>query len=921
VDQFYFEEGYIVQGYHVYIAEASVQFTPYIAEGYFPTDFFEDRGSLATLTCIAQIVVGQQVLANGAWSSSSSLSAAVSKLMSSTVTLESSFSQTTIATKNSDIDLFAFSDAAISIQVQRLRDNNISASSAFNIAIDGARVRYIDSAEQSAFSFDVINQRSRATTLDAQAAFSLTVSVQGTTDEVSADLVATSTVYANGGRRELGLAQLQAFSSIFTSRFVGTDRPKTITGTFDGIGLINSSSRLTDLTGIPNVDDWYYQTWVNPTASPNSFSVDAREILYIPLGNREISISLRWRSAQGPTLSINALGVSAILASPGTVAISFTGGQRLSIYVNGTRVATQQIVDTAGWSMAAPDTVRFANGFPFTSGSNTWTNRTDYAWLTYGNYTNGGSASYTTPTPVNNENTIFFYEFNGNGNETTSLTQTGAAAIASTATVLSSLSGVFNSQSNIQSSSSLACTISHIEGADLTAFSDAALNAQILRIQQSAVSVQSQFSLNCQDSKVTDIQSNQSCSSTVNADISVIRNAQIATEAVGTQLTAVARLAGLFADDLVIVTLSANAVVTRFAVSSLSSSATVVADNFRVRFNSVTAISEFTNVVQGFVGIVGSSNISAQFAQTTVANRFRDTPITLSAVSELSATGNNLGKIESSLFDAVTMTTVAVKIASASTTTNTTATVAANTDLSLTKTYQSAISASFTKTITAEKRVGTFVFLTAFASKLTVAVKQTVTDLDVEIISSMSVSAVKTARTSAAVISTTTQTAAVVKTVRAISSQSSNFTQTADAIKAVFGSASLSVLAFELAAAVKTAGISISTNTVATMTVSAVKTARVNSNLNSNITVVAPIGRIRLAGSALSSNFTQTSRPGFLASAQITIASAMTFVSEVREIRLDEIVYVIPGEIWVYEITSETRLHSIGSETREYIIT
>jgi hypothetical protein len=53
----------------------------------------------------------------------------------------------------------------------------------------------------------------------------------------------------------------------------------------------------------------------------------------------------------------------------------------------------------------------------------------------------------------------------------------------------------------------------------------------------------------------------------------------------------------------------------------------------------------------------------------------------------------------------------------------------------------------------------------------------------------------------------------------------------------------------------------------------------------------------------------------------IPIASAMTFVSEVREIHIEEIVYVIPGEIWEYDINSETRLQVIGSESREYIIT
>ena len=944
MDQLYFEEGYIAQGYHVYIAEASVQFTPYIVEGYLDSGYFEDRGSVAALTCIAQIVVGQEVLANGSWSSNFNLTVGISKLVSVSVDLNSSFSQSTIATRNSDIDLFAFSDAAISIQVQRIRDNNITASSAFTIAIDGARVRYIDSAEQSAFSFDVVNQRSRATSLNAQAAFSLAASVNATVDEVSANLVSTFSVYANGGFRLESSSALNVYSSIFTTRLLGTDRPKTLTGTFNSTSLINSSSRVTDLSNLPTATNWYYQTEIQLSASNSLRNFQNKELLYIPLGTRsgaERSIRV---SASYPQSSATAIVVTGLFAPPSnlsgqalldpgqsagtgpiTIAVSFTEsgfGPRAAVYINGTRVAVLSGIGVSSWTASAAETIRFSQDWPFTiSPSSIHTAFTNYAWFTYGNLTNSGAETYSLPTPSNTPDTIFLYNFNGNGNETTGIAQTGAAAITSTATLSARLSGVFNNQSNLQSSSSLACTISHIEGADLTAFSNAALTTEILRIKQLAASVQTEFTVSCQGSKVTDVDSDQSCSSAVTADASVIRDAQIATEAVGTQLTAVVRLAGLFADDLVIASLSADAVVTRSAESLLVSNATVAADNFRVRFNSIDAASEFTNVVQGFVGVVGASDMSAVFAQNTDANRFRDNTATLNAVSELLATGNNLGKIEGSLFDAVSMTIEAVKITSAITTANTTATVAANTDISLTKDYQSAMSASFADSFTAEKRVGTFAFLTAFASKLTVAVKQTVTDLDVEVISSMSVSATKTTSVNANFANTTTQSTVAVKTARPISSQASEFAQTTTAIKAVFGSASLSVLAFELVAAVKTAGISISTNTAATMTMSAVKTARTTSSLNSTAVLTASILRIRSGQSALNSNFAQISTVGYLASAQITIASAMTFVSEVREIHIEEIVYVIPGEIWEYEITSETRLQVIGSESREYIIT
>jgi hypothetical protein len=937
VDQLYFEEGYIAQGYHVYIAEALVGFGPYIAEGYLPTDFFEDRGSFAALSCVAQIVVGQEVLANGSWSSSFSLTAGISKLVSVSVDLNSNFSQTTIATRNSDIDLFAFSDAAISIQVQRIRDNNITASSAFTIAIDGARVRYIDSAEESAFSFDVVNQRSRATSLDAQAAFSLAAVIDATTDEVSANLVSAFSVNAIIGVRKQFNSSINAYSSILVSRRVGQIRPRNLNvGTINANNFFDSNIKrfgthsykprqgsLTFSSGntfinpikISAGQSFIAEGWVyydNSTSAYLSFNIGPVSILLSPNDRTQGSVT---NSFGATTFSFDAVGISPSRNSWQYWAI-VSDGSRISWYLNANRVAT---------TTTLPTNYRVYSLDIYNNSSGAWTDELSFHKNTTLGF-NPNNSTITIPTSARTNDlstTEALWHFDGNGLDDfpSDTSQTGSAELISTFVINAKLTGPEKFSANLQSNSNLTCAISHIEGADLTAFGEASLNAQILRIQDSPATIELQFSLNCQDSKVTDVESNQSCNSSVNADISAIRDAQIATEAVGTQLIAAVRLAGLFVDDLVTTTLSADAVVTRSAVSSLLSSATVVADNFRIRFNSIDTASEFVSEVQGFVGVVGGSDMSAVFAQTADANRFRDNTVTLNAACQLSATGNNLGKIEGSLFDAVTMTTAAVKITSAVSTANTTAAVTANTDISLTKTYQSALSSSFTDSFTAEKRVGTFVFLTAFASKLTVAVKQSVTDLDVEVISTMSVSATKTTSVNANFANTTTQSTLAVKTARAISSQSSNFAQTTSAIKAVFGSASLSVLAFNLTAAVKTAGISISTNTTATMSVSAVKIARANSSLNSTANVAASILRIRPGQSALSSNFAQISTVGYLASAQITIASAMTFVSEVREIHIEEIVYVIPGEIWEYEISSETRLHTIGSESREYIIT
>jgi hypothetical protein len=84
------------------------------------------------------------------------------------------------------------------------------------------------------------------------------------------------------------------------------------------------------------------------------------------------------------------------------------------------------------------------------------------------------------------------------------------------------------------------------------------------------------------------------------------------------------------------------------------------------------------------------------------------------------------------------------------------------------------------------------------------------------------------------------------------------------------------------------------------------------------LTVV--IGKISGTSAGLTSAFALAGNGGKRVNGQATISSAMQFVVAVREIRLDNIVYVIPGETRVYVIKGETRIHRIREETRYYTI-
>jgi len=172
VDQYYFEEGYTEARYFGYIAQAQSGFTPYIAEGYLPTDFFEDRGAFASIFCDAEIKQGMLLEAQAYISSMATFEATVYKLTETTAALNCEFTQTAIGTRGKDIDLFAFSNAAIAVAVSRIRDNNIAASAVFSVAIDFVVERSADADVDAVFSAIINGLRSRDTITQTQAAFS-----------------------------------------------------------------------------------------------------------------------------------------------------------------------------------------------------------------------------------------------------------------------------------------------------------------------------------------------------------------------------------------------------------------------------------------------------------------------------------------------------------------------------------------------------------------------------------------------------------------------------------------------------------------------------------------------------------------------------------------------------------------------------
>ena len=168
----YYVSDYIADNYHTYTADASADFTPYIDSQYIDSDFFENKGSVFTLTGSLTKIIYKLFVSD--MTSSSTIGCIGSVLKSASVTLSSSFTQSTIGSRGKDIDLYAMSDAALSVVVARLRTTNVNVSSVFTVASEVSRIKSFASDETATFSLSGIVLRSRTASLDVQAAFSLT---------------------------------------------------------------------------------------------------------------------------------------------------------------------------------------------------------------------------------------------------------------------------------------------------------------------------------------------------------------------------------------------------------------------------------------------------------------------------------------------------------------------------------------------------------------------------------------------------------------------------------------------------------------------------------------------------------------------------------------------------------------------------
>lgn len=915
MDQFYIESGYYDTGYFVYVADAESTLT---AETSISTEAISFNGVVIAIECSAEVAFSISKIVDVGSTLTAEFSQVTYGSKTSDIDLFA-FTNAAIAIqvdliRDNNIAATAVFDIATDGKVYR--DLQAEPASLFDFSVITERSRAFNLETQAAFSFDIAVELYKEFNSNSNSSFALiteatitrefdststiTASQETAGDRIRyAESALTENIVLTASVRQIRDAHLTAFnsatmtvdavknsvaesslnftvsvssivgfrksyssnirahSSILVSRYAGTDRPKTIAGTFDADNLINAGTRLTDLSLFPFADNWFFETTIRIAPSANWQIIDNKRIVVIPLGTQygqscQLSSTIRYRSSEGvtyeTTLKIGSQFVSGtyntgILNSTSfaqtiQLGVSFTGGQKVSIYAFGTRLTTVN-VNTANWIIPNDVSVQFAPDYPFTTNSSTHTAYTDISWLTYGDYANGGATSYTPVTRTNTPETIFLYQFNGNGNESLALTQTAAAAITSASSVSAKLTGDFRFASAISASSTLTATVGTLNDIDLVAFSNAAVASSVNVITENIVNASVQASQATDGNKIVGFDSN--------------------TSSEFTSSTASDRIRISSADANIETSLSSE-------VNQLFGLDARVQSNFFV---------DRTYYIDGYVEEGYFERLFVSGNLITNIDTDLSSAFSLTADIDYATTGTAL------VMSAGTMSIEASKIA----------------------VFDSQATSTANVSVTADKVVGFNANLVLSTSLFVIGEKSGEIALYAFSDAALVANAIR--------IRETSSNANVLSTLFFDSSGALNQNGEAD----LFASSTVDI------AYNRIRNTAVVTESIATELVAVVKTTASLADLVSSTSLNTTADKTSGASSNLSSQVSITATVGIVASGVINISSAMVFDATVRELRLEEIYYKIPAEDRTFAFSAETREYTILGETRYRKIT
>lgn len=338
-DLYYYEYGYIDQGYHVYTADAIADLTVYVEEGYIDTDYYLNPNVSSGWSATATITTGVTHEGAAALSTAATLTINAGKLVDAECDVGALFTPSIIAIgyKNHTASL----DSTVTMSVAPVVNRSAT------ITLD-----------------NLINQSAQAIkTVDITAAYTVTAS-QSTSasaafnsqSQLSSDFAQTT----SATKAKFASASLTADTSVNTTKYFGTGRPRNITvassynfssatkkfGTHslqvqDNNGIRTSNDSVGGL--IPKSgESWATEIWFYPRSN------DGTHEIYTIGTNR---LTNRWFTmyVNNTTVTVETYNTSETNLHTFTGTVTFNSwnhllvvknSSRISFFVNGTRAGT-----------------------------------------------------------------------------------------------------------------------------------------------------------------------------------------------------------------------------------------------------------------------------------------------------------------------------------------------------------------------------------------------------------------------------------------------------------------------------------------------------------------------------------------------------------------------------------------------------
>jgi hypothetical protein len=573
----------------------------------------------ATLTVTAGVIKNADSTVNSEFTQT----AQAVKLVDANVNLNCEFTQTATISHIEGSDMFAFTEAQIAVQVDRIRDTNIEVSDVFSIATDVVRYRDIASDSVSESTITIGNQRILNFQSAVQGAFSISAngirirrSPVALASTVSLQSSLTGTVNARVGfvRSPKTITLNGTVTRNTTIKRFGDSSAQFAATGVNYLAITPFSDLNRGTTGDFTIEGWFYHTTrgsffeFRNSQSDDGFYIytSGTALILFHRGTSLLVVSNvvpqnQWNhialSRQGSNLRLFANGTQA--GSTYTTVINF----------NPARFEVGRRNDSVDPLRGYADEIRISNIARYTA-----------------NFTPSTSAF------TNDANTLFLSHFD----DTPFSDDVGTTTTLSQFT-LSIVSGdVESGSADLESAFTIDISAGVITLAQSTQTVQTQLTIEAVKSVEASVSLNSEFQQTQSASVSKDIAAALTANSSLGIDFTRLRNADSTVESNINLNSSVEKLIQLSSDagSLFDVGISAVATINSFAIlySSTELDASVQAN--RDAGSNISAASNLQTVIEK--NITAESSVNSEFTQTVTATKLKNVVVSMVANTAIS---------------------------------------------------------------------------------------------------------------------------------------------------------------------------------------------------------------------------------------------------------------------------------------------